>query len=85
MELIKAMYGTLTTPILWYQLFAATLLDLGFVANAYDPCVTNKTIEGKQFTVCWYVDDLKLSDVSSKVVSDVIKAIEAKFGQMTIT
>jgi len=85
MELMKAMYGTLTAPILWYQLFAATLTDLGFTINAYDPCVANKMINGKQFTVCWYVDDLKLSHESSEVVSDMIKVIESKFGKMTVT
>jgi len=85
MELQKAMYGTLTAPILWYQLLAATLVDMGFTINPYDTCVANKTIEGKQFTVCWYVDDLKLSHVSSTVVSKMISMIEAKFGQMTVT
>jgi len=85
MELMKAMYGTLTAPILWYQLLAATLTDLGFIINDYDPCVANKQINGKQFTVCWYVDDLKLSHESSEVVSEVIKVIESKFGKMTVT
>jgi len=82
---MKAMYGTLTAPILWYQLLAATLTDLGFTINVYDPCVANKLIDGKQFAVCWYVDDLKLSHESSEVVSDMIKVIESKFGKMTVT
>jgi len=85
MELMKAMYGTLTAPILWYQLFASTIVDLGFVINPYDPCVANKQIDGKQFTVCWYVDDLKLSHESSEVVTKMIEVIESKFGKMTVT
>ena len=84
MELLKAMYGTLTAPILWYKLFAATLLELGFVINDYDACVANKMVNGHQLTVCWYVDDLKVSHKCPKVVSSLLLTIEKKFGKMTI-
>ena len=30
----------------------------GFVINPYDPCVANKIVDGKQFTVAWHVDAL---------------------------
>ncbi len=29
--------------------------------NPYDPCVANKIVNGKQMTVCWHIDDLKVS------------------------
>jgi hypothetical protein len=31
--------------------------------NPYDPYVDNKVVEHKQQTVCWHVDDCKLSHV----------------------
>ena len=34
---------------------------MGFVINPYDMCVASKTINGKQCTIVWYVDDLKVS------------------------
>ena len=34
---------------------------MGFVLNPYDLCVANKVVDGKQITVCWHVDDLKVS------------------------
>ena len=34
---------------------------MGFVINPCDPFVANKMINGKQITVCWHVDDLKVS------------------------
>ena len=43
-KLLKAMYGTLTAPILWYRLFTNTLLENGFTLNPYDPCVANKLL-----------------------------------------
>lgn len=38
-------------------------------------------IGGKQCTVVWYVDDLKISHVVSNVVDDVINMIKADFGK----
>ena len=42
-------------------------------------------IDGKQCTICWYVDDTKISHVDSKIVDQVIKKIEESFGKMTVT
>jgi hypothetical protein len=71
--------------LLWYEFFSGTLKEMGFVLNPYDPCVANKMIEGKQYTVVWYVDDNKVSHVSPKVVDKVLAQIERKFGKMTTT
>lgn len=49
----------------------------------YDPCVANKMIQGAQCTICWYVDDIKISHKNPDVVSDVINQLERRFGQMT--
>jgi hypothetical protein len=51
------------------------------VINPYDWCVANKMINGKQCTVLWHVDDLKISHVDAKVVTGVIKQIDDEFGQ----
>ncbi len=58
---------------------------MGFELNPYDTCVANKTIDGKQCTVAWFVDDNKISHVDDKVVSNVIEKIEERFGKMTVT
>ena len=42
-------------------------------------------INGKQCTICWYVDDTKISHVDAAVVTDIIEKIEGKFGKMTVT
>ncbi|KAG7373305.1 reverse transcriptase RNA-dependent DNA polymerase [Nitzschia inconspicua] len=84
-RLLKALYGCVKSALLWYNLFASTLMDMGFELNPYDPCVANKMINGKQCTVAWYVDDNKISHVEPQVVTDVIAAIEGHFGKMTVT
>ena len=81
---LKAMYGTLKEPILWYSLFANTLKENGYTIYPYNNCVANKEINGKQFTICWYVDDIKFSHVDETVVKEEIKKIEQKFDKMTI-
>ena len=59
------------------------LIADGFVLNPYDPCVANKTLPcGNQITICWYVDDLKISSVNEDAVMEVIKKLEARFGEM---
>jgi Reverse transcriptase (RNA-dependent DNA polymerase)/Zinc knuckle len=83
-QLVKALYGCVQSALLWYNLFVSTLLDIGFVLNPYDPCVANCEIHGKQCTIAWYVDDMKISHVDESVVTDIMQKIEAKFGKMTI-
>jgi len=85
MKLLKAMYGTLTAALLWYQMFARTLVSIGFVINRYDTCVANKMINGSQFTICWYVDDLKLSHVDKREVTKMLEILKDKFHKLTIT
>jgi hypothetical protein len=46
-----------------------TLLVCGLL---YDPCVANKVVDSKVLTVCFHVDDVKISHVLSKVVDDTI-------------
>eukprot|EP00804_Cyclotella_cryptica_P003530 CCRYP_002153-RD/>CCRYP_002153-RD protein AED:0.77 eAED:0.38 QI:0/0/0/1/0/0/3/0/416 len=47
-----------------YRKYKKLLTDLtakGFSVNPYDPCVVTKMIRGEQMTICWHVDDLKIS------------------------
>ena len=37
--------------------------------------------EGKQCTIIWHVDDLKLSHVRQSVLEDIAKKLNAKYGQ----
>ena len=42
-ELDKALYGCVEAAAMWYQELRKTLLEFGFVENAYDVCVFNRT------------------------------------------
>ena len=84
-RLRKALYGHVKSALLWYNLFSETLLADGFELNPYDPCVANKMIDGKQCTICWYVDDAKISHADPAVVRDVVKKVEARFGDLSLS
>ena len=57
--------------------------DWGFTINPYDSCVANKMINGKQCTIVWHVDDLKISHVSEEVVDNVIALMNHVFGEQS--
>ena len=85
-RLLKALYGCIQSALLWWKLLTDTLEKDGFKVNPYDTCTANKTMsDGTQCTICWYVDDLKISHVREEVVDDVINKIEERFGKMTVT
>jgi hypothetical protein len=82
--LAKALYGTVQAALLfWKNLLSTFLIDkLGFVVNKYNRCVVNKTINGKQCTIVWRVDDLKMSHVNvNKVLEEFVDQLSEKYGK----
>jgi hypothetical protein len=77
---MNALYGTMVASLLFYKKFVTSLKKQGFELNPYDPCVANKTVDGKVLTVCFHVDDNKISHKSSKVVDATIKWLREEYG-----
>ena len=83
-EIKKAMYGTLNASLLFWLKLSATLRDdMGFKVNPYDWCCMNKTINGKQCTILWHVDDLKISHMDHNVVTSILQEINDWYGEMS--
>ena len=81
-ELSKALYGTLQAALLfWKNLSAFLIEEQGFEVNLYDWCVVNKEINGKQCTIGWHVDDLKISHVEKAVVEEMITKLNDRYGK----
>ena len=80
-KLKKALYGTIHAAMLFWKNFSKTLRSWGFHINQYDWCVVNKTVRGKQLTIVWHVDDLKISHMDKEVVSAMIDALNEKYGK----
>ena len=75
-RLQKSLFGCLKIALLFYEKLVGDLEAYGFRINPYDPCVTNKMIGRKQLTVCWHVDDLKISCVDANEVPKMIQWLE---------
>jgi Reverse transcriptase (RNA-dependent DNA polymerase) len=82
-ELLKALYGTIRAARLFWEKLSGKLQEWGFNANKYDPCVANKMVNGKQLTVAWHVDDLKVSHVDVHIVDEFLNQMEQEFGKET--
>ena len=80
-ELSKALYGTLQGATLFWKNLSGFLVEEGFEINPCDWCVANKMVNGKQCTIVWHVDDLKLSHVEQSVLEDMADKLSAKYGQ----
>jgi hypothetical protein len=72
-ECLNAIYGTMVASLLYYCKFTRSLRNQGYTMNPYDPCVWNKMIEKKQITICFHVNNCKVSHKLAQVVDKAIK------------
>jgi hypothetical protein len=75
----NALYGTMVASLLYYQKFVKSLTDIEFMINPYDPCIANKKIEGEQMTICFHVDDCKISHRKNKVIDSMIEYLRQEY------
>jgi hypothetical protein len=80
-KLTKAIYGTLLGARLFYDKLRGLLEEWKFVVNDYDECTFNKMVDGKQTTVQFHVDDLKISHADKNVIIQLVKDLNGVFGQ----
>ena len=69
----------MVASLLYYRKFTNSLKSKGFIMNPYDPCVWNKTVEGKVLTICFHVDDCKISHASSDVLEEMISWLRQEY------
>ncbi len=72
-QCLTALYGTMVALLLYYKKFVKSLKLNGFRLSPYDPCVANKQVKGEQLTVCFHVDNCKISHLIPKVVDKTIE------------
>ena len=83
-QLMNALYGTLKAALLFYKKLVNDLKSIGFIINPYDFCVANKFINGKQMTIIWHVDDLKISHVDGNEITKIIEWLKSKYEDKNI-
>ena len=74
-ELKQSLYGTLQAALLFWKHLTSSLQECRFEINAYNWCVANMTVDGKQMTVIWHVEDLKISHKNGDTVYGLINKL----------
>ena len=54
-----------------------------FKINQYEPCVENKMVNIHQMTICWHVDDLKVSHKDKNAVTALAENLAELYGPKT--
>ena len=61
LKLLKDIYGMLQPALFFYIKLSQYLDTDGFKFNPYNPCVSNKIIEGEPLTIVFHVDDVAIN------------------------
>ncbi len=78
-ECLNAVYGLMVAALLYYKKFVKSLTKKGFKLNSYHGCVAIKTVNGKQITICFHINDCRISHEFTKVVDKLIDWLRAKY------
>lgn len=87
-KLNKAVYGTLSGAILFYEKLVIQLLQWDFEMNPYDQCTFNNMIDGNQLIINFHIDDLHVSSEHKQDIKnflfDLNEAFKTDFKELTI-
>jgi hypothetical protein len=75
-QCLNAVYKAMVAALLYYKKFMKSLTKQGYKINLYDGCVANKVVKGKQVTICFHIDDCK---ISQKVIDNTIAWLRTKY------
>ena len=78
-HLKNALCGIIKAMLLHCCKCCEAVKSSGFELNPFDLCVANKMVKGKQLTICWCIDDLKISHVKPCVVTQLIGWLKRNF------
>ena len=79
-KVTKEIHGTLLGAVLFCNKLKGLLTNMGFEMNDYDECTFNKMINGKQCTIQFHVDDLKLSHLQQQELDNIISHLNNILG-----
>ena len=78
-QCLNAIYGTMIASLLYYRKFCKTLTRNGFEMNPYDQCVFIRMVNGNQQTVCFHVDDGKISHIDPDVNTEFLEVLRKEY------
>ena len=73
----------LRADLLCYKRLRSDLENMVLKINPCDPGVANKMVNGHQMTICWHVDDLKVSHKEDNSVTALAEKLAEIYGPKT--
>ena len=64
---------------MYYKKFVKSLTKQGYKINPNDGCMANKVVKRKQISICFHVNDCKISHESSAVIDDTIAWLRVEY------
>ena len=83
LRLSKVVSEVLRAALPFYKRSRSDREDTGFEVNPHDPCGTNKIVKRHQMTVCWHVDDLKVSHKEENEATELAVKFGGLYGSKT--
>ena len=83
MALKKSLYGALIAGLLFWWDMSDALVSWGFNPNPHDICVMNKTVDSKQRTIFWPLDDFNIFHVIPNLVGAGLSQLTTKYGKLS--
>ena len=74
-ECTNVMCGALKAALSFHTAFKNDIKATGFELNPHDRCAANKEVNGKQMTIVWHVDDVKMSHDEDEVLDGFIECL----------
>jgi hypothetical protein len=71
-QCLNVVYGTTVAALLYNNKFVISLTKQGYKIDPYSGCVANEVVKGKQETICFQIDDSKISHKYSVVIDNTI-------------
>ena len=79
-QLMKALYGIVEAPKLWYDTLSAYLISVGSKRSELDICYFVKDLQfGKKMDVCVHVDDGKATSDDEEELDQLMQGLKEKF------
>jgi hypothetical protein len=60
-KLSNALCGILKAALFFHQKPTKDSMGTRFALSSRDPCVANEMVNGKLMTLCWHIDNMKVS------------------------
>ena len=76
----KALYKLLRGALNFFNNMWINIKTVGFIRNRYGVCIDNRMVVGRQCTMTWHVDGVKILHMNEEVVSGITVHIKVKYG-----